>query len=363
MCWWIFSYFFIVCFYIVENEYFEIGNLIISSHFHSNHRGIVNLTWEVPLHMVHQIASFDVQYVEAGNDNWQRVVFHGTRPSALLHNLKSDTEYILKIKTTLTNNVQTESGDFRFKTPKEVAHIYSSHVKTDLIAGYDVYVSDDKDRPDSQWKLTQLNGREASLALDGLRGSTEYFVRVNVRNKDGSIIRAPSIYRFKTIDKKGSNTERREGNSLSYRNIGPGQVEISWTYPSSVLDNVAGATIFYIDAEEASSEHWQKIFIDNPTETTVLLSQLKQGTRYSVQIIPRLRNGNFDYLSASTFELKTDTFATTASDAIISTEINNPESIIGDVRHNEKTPKIRKKHMLLLLSVSTEPYIFSIIFC
>ncbi|ETN69362.1 fibronectin type III domain protein [Necator americanus] len=203
-----------------EADYFEIGNLIISSHFQSNGRGIVNLTWEVPPNMENQVVSYDVQYVESGSGSWQKVVFHGTKPTAVLHNLKSDTEYILRIKTTLANNIQTESGEFKFKTPKVEANpiqkvdvIYSHevnsvklqwilepHVRTDQIAGYDVYVSDDKDRPDSQWRLIRLSNREAALALDNLRSSTEYFVRVNIRNKDGSVIRAPSIYRFKTID-------------------------------------------------------------------------------------------------------------------------------------------------------------------
>uniref|UniRef100_A0A0K0D2L5 Fibronectin type-III domain-containing protein n=1 Tax=Angiostrongylus cantonensis TaxID=6313 RepID=A0A0K0D2L5_ANGCA len=146
-----------------ENDYFEIGNLIISSHFHSDLRGVVNLTWEVPVNMEQKIVAFDVQYVEAENDNWRKVNFHGRKPSALLHDLKR-------------------------------------HVKADLVAGYDVYVSDNKDRPDSQWKLVRLDNREAALALDNLRDSTEYFVRVDVRNKDGSVIRAPSVYRFKTID-------------------------------------------------------------------------------------------------------------------------------------------------------------------
>ncbi|KAJ1369726.1 hypothetical protein KIN20_031272 [Parelaphostrongylus tenuis] len=203
-----------------ENDYFEIGNLIISSHFHSNQSGIVNLTWEVPANMEQKIAAFDVQYVEAGNDNWQKVHFFGRKPSAMLKDLKSNTEYNLRIRTTLTSNIEIESGEFRFRTPKvetnplqKVDVIYSHdvnsvriqwilepHVKADLIAGYDVYLSDNKDRPNSQWKLVQADSREAALTLDNLRSSTEYFLRVNVRNKDGSVIIAPSIYRFKTID-------------------------------------------------------------------------------------------------------------------------------------------------------------------
>ncbi|VDM80638.1 unnamed protein product [Strongylus vulgaris] len=80
--------------------------------------------------------------------------------------------------------------------------ILEPHIRTDQIAGYDVYISDDKDRPESQWRLVRLSNREAALALDNLRSSTEYYVRVNIRNNDGSVIRAPSIYRFKTIGEK-----------------------------------------------------------------------------------------------------------------------------------------------------------------
>ncbi|VDM77772.1 unnamed protein product [Strongylus vulgaris] len=75
-----------------ETDYFEIGNLIISSHFQSNGRGIVNLTWEVPSNMEQQVVSYDVQYVEVGTGNWQKVVFHGTKPTAVLHNLKRKRE-------------------------------------------------------------------------------------------------------------------------------------------------------------------------------------------------------------------------------------------------------------------------------
>lgn len=39
----------------IENEYFEVGNLVISSRFKGDGRGVVNLTWEVPPEMQQKI--------------------------------------------------------------------------------------------------------------------------------------------------------------------------------------------------------------------------------------------------------------------------------------------------------------------
>uniref|UniRef100_A0A1I7U0K9 Protein-tyrosine-phosphatase n=1 Tax=Caenorhabditis tropicalis TaxID=1561998 RepID=A0A1I7U0K9_9PELO len=240
-----------------EDDYFEIGNLIISSHFRTPTQGIVNLTWEVPPTMQNRIASYNVEYSETGNNRyWQKIQFHGASSSAALHHLKSNTEYLLRIKTVLANNIVTESGQFRFRTPRvetnpihKVDVIYSHdvnsvklqwmlepHIRQENVAGYDVYLSQDKDLPDSQWKLVRLNNKESHLSLEDLKSSTVYFVRVNVRNTDGSVIRAPSVYRFKTID--NTEEEEFEGNSLAYRNVAPGEVEIRWTFPKSILDSV-----------------------------------------------------------------------------------------------------------------------------
>ncbi|CAI5455656.1 unnamed protein product [Caenorhabditis angaria] len=211
-----------------ETEYFEIGNLIISSHFKTASQGVVNLTWQVPPTMQNRIMAYHVEYAEAGDENnWQKIQFHGASSSAALNHLKSNTEYVLRIKTQLVNNIMTESGQFRFKTPRvetnpiqKVDVIYShdinsvklqwilkSHIQTDKVAGYDVYMSEDKDLPDSQWKVIRLNNKESSLSMDDLKSKTVYYVRVNVRNFDGSIIRAPSVYRFKTIDWSNTNSD------------------------------------------------------------------------------------------------------------------------------------------------------------
>ncbi|CAI2356422.1 unnamed protein product [Caenorhabditis sp. 36 PRJEB53466] len=307
-----------------EYDYFEIGNLIISSYFRNPTQGIVNLTWEVPQTMQNRIASYNVEYSEMGTGYWQKIQFHGASSSAALHHLKSNTEYLLRIKTVLANNIITESRQFRFRTPRVEANpihkvdvIYSHdvnsvklqwmlepHIRIENVAGYDVYLSQDTNLPDSQWKLVRLSNKESHLSLDDLKSSTVYYVRVNVRNTDGSVIRAPTIYRFKTIDT--AEEEEFEGNSLSYRNVAPGEVEIRWTFPKSILDSVIGATILYTDRKDLTPEQWQKIEIEDSKNTTVLIKKLKEGVRYSVQILPRLYTGDYDFESRELFEFKTD---------------------------------------------------------
>ncbi|EGT59424.1 hypothetical protein CAEBREN_31650 [Caenorhabditis brenneri] len=308
-----------------EDDYFEIGNLIISSHFRSPTQGIVNLTWEVPPTMQNRIASYNVEYSETGNNRyWQKIQFHGASSSAALHHLKSNTEYLLRIKTVLANNIVTESGQYRFRTPRvetnpihkvdvinshdvnsvKLQWMLEPHIRQENVAGYDVYLSQDKDLPDSQWKLVRFNNKESHLSLEDLKSSTVYFVRVNVRNTDGSVIRAPLVFRFKTID--NTEDEEFEGNSLAYRNVAPGEVEIRWTFPKSILDSVIGATILYTNRKDLTPEQWQKIEIEDSKNTTVLLRNLQEGIRYSVQIIPRLYTGDYDFESRELFEFKTD---------------------------------------------------------
>ncbi|CAJ0609219.1 unnamed protein product [Cylicocyclus nassatus] len=67
-----------------------------------------------------------------------------------------------------------------------------------------------------------------------------------------------------------------------------------------------GSTILYTDRKELSPEQWERVIVNDSRNTTVRLSHLRQGARYSVQIIPRLLNGNPDYTSRSLFEMRTD---------------------------------------------------------
>ncbi|KAE9556533.1 hypothetical protein FO519_000227 [Halicephalobus sp. NKZ332] len=312
---------------IVEISMPKVGNLIISSQFKADGRGTVNLTWEVPPEMIGKIREYQVQYAPVGAHKFNKISFNGNNPSTTLSDLQSDTEYILKIKTFLANNLETESGEFKFKTPKvavnpisKVDVIYSSseanivrlqwilepHVQLDSIAGYDVYISDNKDAPEHTWRYIKLDGKEASMSVSDLKTSTVYYVKINVRKTNGQIIQAPSIYRFKTTDNFSRGIELRQANSLAYRNIAPGKVSISWTYPHSVSGSVAGAVILYTDKKDLPMDQWRKINIPDPNMKSVVLHHLHPGTRYHVQIIPKLTNGELDFSSVEKFEIRTD---------------------------------------------------------
>ena len=72
---------------------------------------------------------------------------------------------------------------------------------------------------------------------------------------------------FFFLDQLSKTAEMRQANSLSYRNIAPGRVSISWTYPPSIAGNVAGAVILYTDRKDQSLDQWRRISI--PDATTV----------------------------------------------------------------------------------------------
>ena len=112
----------------------------------------------------------------------------------------------------------------------------------------------------------------------------------------------------------------KQANSLAYRNVAPGKVSISWTYPHSVTGNVAGAVILYTDKKNLPMDQWRKISIPDPNmvdvvlfvlfilifQKSVVLHSLHPGTRYYVQIIPKLTNGELDFSSVEKFEIRTD---------------------------------------------------------
>ncbi|GMT35667.1 hypothetical protein PFISCL1PPCAC_26964, partial [Pristionchus fissidentatus] len=304
-----------------DEEFFEIGNLIISSLFKSSGSGAVNLTWDVPPAMANNI------YAEAGIEDWQTIKFGGAQSSASLHGLKSDTQYLLKIRTLLKNEVYTESGQFNFKTPKvtpnaikKVDVIYSHevnsvrlqwmlepHIHVATVAGYDVYVSENKDLPEHHWQHIPLPSRDAELSLPNLKSLTTYYVKVNIRKTDGSVVRAPSLYRFTTIDSDAEFAEVREANALSYRNLVPGKVAISWTFPESVLEGLAGTTVLFSEHKQLPVESWSRVELDDPRKSSVVLVNLREGAHYFVRIVPVLRNGHKDFDNEEHFEMRTDT--------------------------------------------------------
>ncbi|VDO39221.1 unnamed protein product [Onchocerca flexuosa] len=316
-----------------EDEYFEVGNLIISSYFKATGLGTVNLTWEVPEKMRNQIRAYDLQYSEAGTEDWHQLQFNGSHPSASLTTLKSDTEYLLKIRTHLFNNLTTESGQFRFRTPtvvqnpiKKVDVIYTHEIdgvrlqwtlenflSANLVDGYDVYVSDNPDLPDAEWSYYPISGSELpndpfvsganSIVLRDLQSDHTYYVRINVRKKDGEILRAPSIYRFKTLE-RGEFLERREGNALSYRLLSPGRVQITWTYPSSIIPTITGSSIMYAESNTLP-EQWKRINLVDPLQNSVVLEQLKPNSRYFIRILPQINNAFYDNSIIDMFEIRT----------------------------------------------------------
>jgi hypothetical protein len=108
------------------------------------------------------------------------------------------------------------------------------------------------------------------------------------------------------MDQSHNQAEVREPNSLAYRNIGNGQVTLSWTYPHSISGQVAGATIMYTDDKTKPMDQWMKVLVTSATQSSVVLSHLKPGQRYFVQILPKLVSGRYDESAMEMFELKTD---------------------------------------------------------
>ena len=111
---------------------------------------------------------------------------------------------------------------------------------------------------------------------------------------------------------------------MSYKNIEIGKVEISWTYPRRILDSVvgkttdkaeflrkkaiinSGATILYTNRKNLSSDQWQRLSIPDSKNTSIILTNLQPGTRYTVQILPELYTGEFAYADMEQFEMRVD---------------------------------------------------------
>lgn len=64
-------------------------------------------------------------------------------------------------------------------------------------------------------------------------------------------------------------------NSLAYRNIAPGQVNISWAYPHYIAERVSGATVLYSDDERRNYDQWQKINIVGGEQVSMRIFQLR----------------------------------------------------------------------------------------
>jgi hypothetical protein len=75
------------------------------------------------------------------------------------------------------------------------------HVSIPLIASFEVYYSDRLERPESQWTQIRVLAGDSAANLDNLRPATTYYVRIDVRNTDGTVLKGQQVYRFTTLGK------------------------------------------------------------------------------------------------------------------------------------------------------------------
>ncbi|EYB96118.1 hypothetical protein Y032_0153g2920 [Ancylostoma ceylanicum] len=126
----------------------------------------------------------------------------------------------------------------------------------------------------------------------------------------------------------------------------PGETEVQMR-PCKSDVAFRGSTILYTDRKELSPEQWERVVVNDSKNTTVRLSHLRQGTRYSVQIIPRLISGDSDYTSRALFEMKTD-----KPFGVGSVAPGNPVQLAMNQRQFQQMRKAETEHMRI---VSCDP--------
>lgn len=62
-----------------------------------------------------------------------------------------------------------------------------------------MFITDRYDLPEMEWSRRHVQGREPQVALDFLHPETTYFVRIDIRNLDGTMLKSQSAYRFTTL--------------------------------------------------------------------------------------------------------------------------------------------------------------------
>lgn len=65
-----------------------------------------------------------------------------------------------------------------------------------------MYLNRNSQEPLNNWRLIHVNTPEPELSVNDLLHSTTYFAKINVINKDNTVLEAPSLYRFTTIGSK-----------------------------------------------------------------------------------------------------------------------------------------------------------------
>uniref|UniRef100_A0A915LDH8 Fibronectin type-III domain-containing protein n=1 Tax=Meloidogyne javanica TaxID=6303 RepID=A0A915LDH8_MELJA len=252
-----------------EGALMDVGNLLVTSRFMHDGRGVVNLTWEVPPQLIGKIKSYEMRYIEASNaqsgiERWEHLHFPGEAPHAQLYSMKPDTEYLIRIRTLLISGLQVESGEFRIHTPRikepnplaRLDVLYSSeqptvrlqwtHIHSSEITGYDLRITDRYDLPESEWRHHRVSGYSPQFALDNLRPYTTYFVRVDIRKNNGDVLKGNTIYRFTTlanlpvIPNENFVDKGNEVQPLAFEQIDRGRVKIIWEFPSTVGNAAKG---------------------------------------------------------------------------------------------------------------------------
>ncbi|KAL3095363.1 hypothetical protein niasHS_007462 [Heterodera schachtii] len=315
-----------------DSDLVEVGKLIVTSRFRPDGNGVVNLTWEVPQHLLGKIQSYEMRYLEADRAQsvampfWERLFFPGTAPTAEIYNMKPDTEYVLRIRTTMESRVQVESAEFRFRTPKSAGAnpiarldvLYSSespavrlqwilapHINAVLVGGFDVFFTDRYDLPESEWTHRLIHGNDPQLSLDSLSPSTTYFVRIDVRNSDGTVVKSQSAYRFTTFETLPLRRDFRHIDTLAYQQIGPGRVQIQWELPEAVKMGSKGIVIFYNSDTREPLDRWHRIDLDNSETRSLELIGLRENAEYQVQIVPKSMDGMPMWTHAQRIQLRT----------------------------------------------------------
>uniref|UniRef100_A0A914HU30 Fibronectin type-III domain-containing protein n=1 Tax=Globodera rostochiensis TaxID=31243 RepID=A0A914HU30_GLORO len=318
----------------LERDLVEVGKLIVTSRFRPDGHGVVNLTWEVPQHLRGKILTYEMRYTEAGRARavqlpfWQQLVVPGAAPTGEIHDMKSDSEYVLRIRTTMTSGAQIESGEFRIRTPKSAGAnpiarldvLYSSetpsvrlqwilapHINIALVGGYDVFVTDRYDLPETEWSHRRLHGSEPQMALDSLSPSTTYFVRIDVRNSDGTDVKSQAAYRFTTFETLPLQSQRdfRHADTLAFQQIGHGRVKVQWEMPEAVKLISKGIIIYYNSDTREPLDRWHRMDLDSSAPRSIELIGLRANADYNVQIVPLGMDGRPMWTHTQRLQLRT----------------------------------------------------------
>jgi hypothetical protein len=151
-----------------------------------------------------------------------------------------------------------------------------SFVQKSEIVGYDIYISEFKDAPESQWRLIRVDSSEQSANIDRLPTSTTYFVKIHVRLRDGQLLKSSILYKFTTLNEYPRATqlyprsvEIHGPKTFSYKNLSPTETEITWRFAPEVAHSASEARIYYTtdtEEEDLNSTVWSHVDIEVDTQ-------------------------------------------------------------------------------------------------